>query len=249
MQGTVKQGLQRQKEAYSGKWRDLEEKARGLEDALRSVRQAVAEREEQNVGLDAQVRRLPSALQFAAKSSDCSSSSVVARSLNVELRMAISEQNASLILGSSQRMVCQFLALSAGRICRSSGCHVIPLIYKIEWFQVGQLEEEVAGAKRAMDADLREKAAEAERLKAAVEELRNATSHTVADSEAAILSLQAWHLLHAAYAPTICSAVEEMSMLAAGARAQDVPWHTIDNITPETEISSMVYCMTAEALL
>ena len=56
MQGTVKQGLQRQKEAYSGKWRDLEEKARGLEDALRSARQAVSEREEQNTGLDAQAR-------------------------------------------------------------------------------------------------------------------------------------------------------------------------------------------------
>ena len=54
MQGTVKQGLQRQKEAYSGKWRDLEEKARGLDDALRSARQAVSEREEQNAGLDAQ---------------------------------------------------------------------------------------------------------------------------------------------------------------------------------------------------
>ena len=56
VQGTVKQGLQRQKEAYSGKWRDLEEKARGLDDALRSARQAVSEREEQNSGLDAQVR-------------------------------------------------------------------------------------------------------------------------------------------------------------------------------------------------
>ena len=55
MQGTVKQGLHRQKEAYSGKWRDLEEKARGLEDTLRSVRQAVSEREEQNAGLDSQV--------------------------------------------------------------------------------------------------------------------------------------------------------------------------------------------------
>lgn len=55
MQGTVKQGLQRQKEAYSGKWRDLEEKARGLDDALRSARQAVSEREEQNASLDAQV--------------------------------------------------------------------------------------------------------------------------------------------------------------------------------------------------
>ncbi len=44
--------------------------------------------------------------------------------------------------------------------------------------------------KRAMDADLRERAAEAERLKAAVDELRNATSHDVADSEAAILGLQ-----------------------------------------------------------
>lgn len=121
MQGTVKQGLQRQKEAYSGKWRDLEEKARGLDDALRSVRQAVAEREEQNAGLDAQVRQLSSALHFAAKSSDCSSSSVVACSLNIELRMAISKQSASLILGSSQRMVCQFLALDAGRIYRSSG--------------------------------------------------------------------------------------------------------------------------------
>lgn len=103
-------------------------------------------------------------------------------------------------------------------ICNSSD-------YKIGWFQVGQLEEEVAGAKRAMDADLREKAAEAERLKAAVEELRNATSHTVADSEAAILSLQAWHSLHAAYTPTICSAIEQMSMLAAGARAQDALSH------------------------
>ncbi len=58
VQGTVKQGLQRQKEAYSGKWRDLEEKARGLDDALRSARQAVSEREEQNAGLDAQVRVL-----------------------------------------------------------------------------------------------------------------------------------------------------------------------------------------------
>ena len=56
--------------------------------------------------------------------------------------------------------------------------------------QVAQLEEEVAVQKRAMDADLRERAAEAERLKAAVEELRNATSHDVADSEAAILGLQ-----------------------------------------------------------
>ena len=56
MQGVVKQGLQRQKEAYSSKWRDLEERARGLEDALRSQRQAVQEREEQNAGLHAQVR-------------------------------------------------------------------------------------------------------------------------------------------------------------------------------------------------
>ena len=56
VQGTVKQGLQRQKEAYSGKWRDLEERGRGLDDALRSARQAVSEREEQNAGLDAQVR-------------------------------------------------------------------------------------------------------------------------------------------------------------------------------------------------
>ena len=56
--------------------------------------------------------------------------------------------------------------------------------------QVDQLEEEVAVQKRGMDADLRERAAEAERLKAAVEELRNATSHDVADSEAAILGLQ-----------------------------------------------------------
>ena len=55
-QGTIKQGLQRQKEAYSGKWRDLEERARGLDDALRSARQAVAEREEQNAGLNAQAR-------------------------------------------------------------------------------------------------------------------------------------------------------------------------------------------------
>lgn len=52
----MKQGLHRQKEAYSGKWRDLEERARGLDDALRSARQAVAEREEQNAGLDAQAR-------------------------------------------------------------------------------------------------------------------------------------------------------------------------------------------------
>ena len=51
----MKQGLQRQKEAYSSKWRDLEERARGLEDALRSQRQAVLEREEQNTGLHAQV--------------------------------------------------------------------------------------------------------------------------------------------------------------------------------------------------
>lgn len=56
--------------------------------------------------------------------------------------------------------------------------------------QVDQLEEEVAVQKQAMDADLRERAAEAERLRAAVEELRNATSHDVADSEAAILGLQ-----------------------------------------------------------
>ena len=52
----AKQGLQRQKEAYAAKWRDLEERARGLEDALRSQRQAVQEREEQNTGLYAQVR-------------------------------------------------------------------------------------------------------------------------------------------------------------------------------------------------
>ena len=56
--------------------------------------------------------------------------------------------------------------------------------------QVGQLEEEVAVQKRAMEADLRERAAEAERLKAAVEELRSAAGHDVADSEAAILGLQ-----------------------------------------------------------
>ena len=56
--------------------------------------------------------------------------------------------------------------------------------------QVGQLEGEVAAQKRAMDADLRERAAEAERLKAAVEELRSAAGHDVADSEAAIVSLQ-----------------------------------------------------------
>ena len=54
-QGVAKQGLQRQKEAYAAKWRDLEERARGLEDALRSQRQAVQEREEQNSGLHAQV--------------------------------------------------------------------------------------------------------------------------------------------------------------------------------------------------
>ena len=51
----AKQGLQRQKEAYAAKWRDLEERARGLEDALRSQRQAAQEREEQNAGLHAQV--------------------------------------------------------------------------------------------------------------------------------------------------------------------------------------------------
>ena len=56
--------------------------------------------------------------------------------------------------------------------------------------QVDQLEEEVAVQRRAMEADLRERVAEAERLKAAVEELRNATGHDAADSEAAILGLQ-----------------------------------------------------------
>ena len=56
--------------------------------------------------------------------------------------------------------------------------------------QVAQVEDEVAAQKRAMDADLREKVAEAERLRAAVEELRNATSHDVAASEAGILGLQ-----------------------------------------------------------
>lgn len=55
-QGVAKQGLQRQKEAYAAKWRDLEERACGLEDALRSQRQAAQEREEQNAGLHAQVR-------------------------------------------------------------------------------------------------------------------------------------------------------------------------------------------------
>ena len=48
----------------------------------------------------------------------------------------------------------------------------------------------MAAQKRAMDADLREKVAEAERLRATVEELRNATSHDVAASEAGILGLQ-----------------------------------------------------------
>ena len=56
VQSVVKQGLQRQKESYSSKWRDLEERARGLEDALRLQRQAVQEREEQNTSLHAQVR-------------------------------------------------------------------------------------------------------------------------------------------------------------------------------------------------
>ena len=57
----AKQGLQRQKEAYAAKWRDLEERARGLEDALRSQRQAAQEREEQNAGLHAQVSGFGSA--------------------------------------------------------------------------------------------------------------------------------------------------------------------------------------------
>lgn len=57
----------------------------------------------------------------------------------------------------------------------------------------------MGAAKRAMDADLRERAAEAERLKAAVEELRGAAHHDVADSEAGILALQASSL-----PPDIC---------------------------------------------
>ena len=57
----VKQGLQRAKEAYGARWRDLEDRGRGLEDALRSQRQAAAEREEQNAGLHAQVSGLSNA--------------------------------------------------------------------------------------------------------------------------------------------------------------------------------------------
>jgi len=60
----------------------------------------------------------------------------------------------------------------------------------MHYAQVDQLEDEAATQKKSMDADLREKAAEAERLKATVEELRSVTSHDVADSEAAILGLQ-----------------------------------------------------------
>jgi multidrug resistance efflux pump len=55
---------------------------------------------------------------------------------------------------------------------------------------VEKLEKQLASVKEAMDADLEAKAAEAEQLKGKVAELRNATSHTVADSEASITALQ-----------------------------------------------------------
>ena len=56
--------------------------------------------------------------------------------------------------------------------------------------QVAQLERQLAASKEAMEGDIRARAAEADALKGVVDELRNATCHTIAGSEAAILALQ-----------------------------------------------------------
>ena len=56
--------------------------------------------------------------------------------------------------------------------------------------QVAQLERQLAASKEAMEADIRAKVVDADALKGVVDELRNATCHTIAGSEAAILALQ-----------------------------------------------------------
>lgn len=65
---------------------------------------------------------------------------------------------------------------------------------RVKWrAQVAQLERQLAASKEAMEADIRAKAVEADALKGVVDELRNATCHTIAGSEAAILALQVRH--------------------------------------------------------
>lgn len=71
--------------------------------------------------------------------------------------------------------------------------HKLPAVrqQRAVWGQVAALERQLAANREAMEVDIRAKAAEAEALKGVVDELRNATSHTIAGSEAAILALQA----------------------------------------------------------
>ena len=69
----------------------------------------------------------------------------------------------------------------------------------------------MAAQKRGMDADLREKVAEAERLRATVEELRNATSHDVAASEAGIICLQVKRGLAPDAQACVCTAAPQLA--------------------------------------
>ena len=91
------------------------------------------------------------------------------------------------------------------------------------------MEDEVATQKRAMDADLREKVAEAERLRATVEELRNATSLDVAASEAGILGLQVRRGLAFQILLCVCAAVLNWQALKSCTMPPVMMWPPVMN--------------------